>query len=109
MAAKRQSRTPRFTARSLEAFIETLHDRCPDPRQTDWRDVVRRAFNLTREQEKSLLEIPEGRAKNIQRIFSKAAQYIRRGGNITAQIVKRSTKTQTPDRVYDLVISLHKK
>ena len=101
---KRPSKS-KFGTRSLGALIKRIHEN-PDVLEQDWRKLVRGHFQLSSDEGRSLTDTPVGKVKKIQKFLLQAAQHIRKGGQVTGNVVKRSPSQQTKNLMYDVDVKL---
>ena len=95
----------KFSESSFEALIEKIH-KDPDLLKKDWREIVRTHFELSDEEERSLVETHPSKVEKIQKFLLEAAQHIQQGGVVTGKLVKRSPEEQTRELVYGVDINL---
>jgi|GEM_PF-3259682 len=96
---------PEFNAQSFDVLIHKINND-PDLLGRDWRELVRSEFRLSAEQERSLVDVPENRVKEIQAGLAAFTEQIRRGATIQGRIVKRPIEEQTPEAVHGVQIEL---
>ena len=94
-----------FSPERLQALMEAVN-RNPALLEKDWRDIVRKHFPLTSEEERSLKELTPEKVKHIQDFLHKAAQHARKGGAITGKLVERPPHERADGLVYDVDVEL---
>ncbi len=104
-AASQASVRPNFNRHSLDMLIERINS-MPEILETDWRELVLSEFTVLPAQAKSVVDVAVERVNEIQTYFGHMADYIRRGGKITARIVRRPLEEQTPEAVHEVHIEL---
>jgi hypothetical protein len=101
MDAKKTS----FSPDRLQALIDAVN-RDPALLEKDWRDMVRKHFPLTPEEERSLAELTAPKVKHIQEFLHKAAQHARKGGAITGKLVERPPHERKDGLAFDIDVEL---
>jgi len=96
---------PEFDAQSFGILIRRINGD-PDLLKMDWREVVRSQFRLSDDQDRSLVDVPYERVREIQACLLDFAEQIRRGATIEGRIVKRPIEEQTPAAVHGIQIEL---
>jgi hypothetical protein len=96
---------PEFNAQSFGMLIQSINGD-PDLLKMDWREVVRSKFRLSGDQDRSLVDVPDDRVREIQAGLLDFAEQIRRGATIEGRIIKRPIEEQTPAAVHGIQIEL---
>ena len=74
--------------------------------ERDWRDLVRSEFQLTAEQEWSLVNVTDSRAQEIQSCLVYFAEQIKNGAIIDGRIIRLPLEEQTPAAVHGVLVEL---
>jgi hypothetical protein len=96
-----------FSAESLQALFDKLHKN-PELLKGDWRNIVKEHFHVSPEDEKTLTGLSKEKIKHIQDYLERAGEHIRKGGKVTAKLVKRPPHEQS-DMVYDIDVDFKPK
>ena len=104
-SAAERDRKLEFSAQTFDLLIHKINAD-PSLMERDWRDLVRSEFRLSPEQERSLVDVAESRAKDIQVCLIYFAEQIRLGARIEGKIILRPIEEQTPEAVHGVQIEL---
>src|SRR5258706_11851458 len=100
-----QNAKSEFNPVSFDVLIHKInHD--PELLKGDWRDLIRSEFELTAEEERSLVNVAEDRAKENQSSLTRFAELIGQGAMIQGSIIKRTIEEQTPEAVHGVQLEI---
>jgi len=103
---KNSEEKPEFGPAGLQNVVTTLNQEFSALLATNWRQFARDTFHLHPDQERSLLDISNEKAREIQTFFAEAALRVGRGEHLLATIVSVPPEQRTPQAAHELRVGV---